>query len=184
MRHPTQENLYGYQDGTLDDDLTLRIREHLESCQACARELHFSQQLSESIASVPPEKVRPEFTASVMKAIVPAAEKQQAKSAYPSSGLAAIVLFMVVTLVVVIATGETPVASGDDTILTPYLQIVSNGIKPVTNVFSGIAGGIIATIAASGNSGMARVLGIAFLAILFFAILDKLLIRRIQNPGM
>ena len=91
MRHPTQENLYGYQDGTLDDDLTLRIREHLESCQACARELHFSQQLSESIASVPPEKVRPEFTASVMKAIVPAAEKQQAKSAYPSSGLAALV---------------------------------------------------------------------------------------------
>ncbi len=183
MRHPTQEDLYGYQDGTLDDDSTHRIREHLEACPACARELHFQQRLSESITSIPSERVRPGFTAAVMEAIAPAAERLQAKSTYPSFGLAAIVLLIIVTLVVVIATGETPTTSSGGNILSPYLRIISNNIKPVTDYFSGITSGVTDTISESGEGGIARVLGISFLAILFFAILDKVLIRRVQNPG-
>ncbi len=183
MTHPTQDELYRYLDGTLDDASAHDVREHLEACPACAGELHFQQRLSESITSIPPEQVRPGFTAAVMEAVAPAAERLQAKSAYPSFGLAAIVLLIIVTLVVVIATGETPTTSSDGNFFAPWLQIASDNVSPVTEFFRGITSGVTDTISESGRGGMARVLGIAFLAILFFAILDKLLIRRVQNPG-
>lgn len=66
-----------YQDGEADDRLCEQIRRHLETCEACRRELRQMEQVTAGVGRLPGAGAQPGFTAQVMARVL---EKQRKKT--------------------------------------------------------------------------------------------------------